>query len=131
RVERRFVRGRRYTHEAAASSYPASSTAAATAARSSSWSVSTRTGEVPPSTKSTLTVRTPSRAEISSVTAFTQCWQVMPETWYVVVMNAPWEMVVMRCGLRLHQASDRRAGFGHLGLGLVPAGFGGIDHAVR
>ena len=60
-----------------ASSYPASSTAARTASSDSGASLVTVTAPEP---RSTRTSPTPSIAEISSVTALTQCPQVIPVT---------------------------------------------------
>src|SRR5580704_16285362 len=84
---------------------PASSSAAATASVVSGASVVTVTADSPPGTSAIVTELTPARVSISSVTARTQCSQVIPVTWYVIDVMAqlpfPW-------GLRsgLHKAGD-------------------------
>src|SRR6478609_5933889 len=52
------------------------------------------TVEMPPAFRSTATASTPSMASSSSLTADTQCPQVMPETLMVVVVG---EVVLMAC----------------------------------
>src|SRR5215204_3328823 len=71
--------------DAPTSSYPASSTASRTSvSKSGAWLV-TVTWDCPLGTRSMLTPVTPPSLPTSSVTAETQCEQVIPETAYVVV----------------------------------------------
>ena len=58
--------------------------AAATTSVASGASLVTVTADSPPATSATVTALTPARPAISSVTARTQCSQVMPVTWYVI-----------------------------------------------
>src|SRR5690625_4687769 len=107
-------------------------------------SETTVTSEVPPSRRITLTLETSLIVSSSSVTAETQCPQVMPVTSRTVVrstgegsllMSALLVVVAARgCrwpgGSGPHEPCDRVAGLADLLRALLLRGAGGVDHAV-